>query len=62
MYSVGGGRVAEVFIAECQGYADTEALTPESLRDNWDTVTDREGYFVPASIAEETGMFLTALG
>jgi NAD(P)-dependent dehydrogenase (short-subunit alcohol dehydrogenase family) len=62
VYSVGGGRVAEVFIAECQGYADTEALTPESLRDNWDTVTDREGYFVPASIAEETGMFLKALG
>ena len=62
VYSVGGGRVAEVFIAECQGYTDTEELTPESLRDNWDTVTDRDGYFVPASIAEETGMFLKALG
>lgn len=62
VYSVGGGRVAEVFIGECAGYTDTESLTPESLRDNWDTVTDRTGYTVPATIAEETGMFLEALG
>ena len=61
LFSVGGGRVAEVFIAECQGYTDTDHLTPESLRDNWETVTDRTDYFVPASIAEETGMFLKAL-
>ena len=62
VYSVGGGRVAEVFIGECAGYTDTESLTPESLRDNWETVTDQTGYAVPASIAEETGMFLAALG
>ncbi len=60
VYSVGGGRVAEVFIAECQGYTSNE-LTPESLRDNWDTVTDQAGYEVPAAIAEETAMFLKAL-
>ncbi|MFK8025949.1 MAG: short-chain dehydrogenase, partial [Ilumatobacter sp.] len=60
-YSVGGGRVAEVFIGECQGYTSDE-LTPESLRDNWDTVTDRAGYEVPSQIAEETAMFLKALG
>ena len=60
VYSVGGGRVAEVFIAECQGYTDPN-LTPESLRDNWDTVTDQTGYEVPAAIAEETAMFLKAL-
>ena len=60
VYSVGGGRVAEVFIAECQGFTDPE-LSPESLRDNWDTVTDQTGYEVPAAIAEETAMFLKAL-
>jgi NAD(P)-dependent dehydrogenase (short-subunit alcohol dehydrogenase family) len=62
VFSVGGGRVAEVFIAECQGYTNTEGLTPENLRDNWGAVTDREGYEVPAAIADETKMFLTALG
>ena len=60
IYSVGGGRVAEVFIAECQGYTDPN-LTPESLRDNWDVVTDQTGYEVPSAIAEETAMFLKAL-
>ncbi len=61
VFSVGGGRVAEVFIAECQGYTDTESLTPESLRDNWGAVTDREGFEVPSAIAEETAMYLKAL-
>ncbi len=60
IYSVGGGRVAEVFIAECQGFT-TNALTPESLRDNWAQVTDQTGYEVPAAIADETAMFLKAL-
>ena len=60
VYSVGGGRVAEVFIAECQGFT-TDDLTPETLRDNWDTVTDQTDYEVPSAIAEETAMFLKAL-
>jgi len=61
VYSVGGGRVAEVFIAECQGYSGGADLSPEDVRDNWGAITDREGYSVPASIAEETAMFLNAL-
>jgi len=61
VFSVGGGRVAEVFIGECQGYTNTESLTPEDLRNNWGAVTDRDGYEVPAAIAEETAMFLKAL-
>jgi NAD(P)-dependent dehydrogenase (short-subunit alcohol dehydrogenase family) len=61
VYSAGGGRVAEVFIAECQGYTNTTSLTPEDLRDNWGKVTDREGYEVPEAIADETRMFLKAL-
>jgi NAD(P)-dependent dehydrogenase (short-subunit alcohol dehydrogenase family) len=61
VYSVGGGRVAEVFVAECPGYAGGAGLSAEDVRDNWDTITDREGYSVPASIAEETAMFLSAL-
>ena len=60
LFSVGGGRVAEVFIGECTGYHSAE-LTPEQLRDNWDTVTGREGYAVPANLGEETAMFLPFL-
>jgi NAD(P)-dependent dehydrogenase (short-subunit alcohol dehydrogenase family) len=60
VFSVGGGRVAEVFIAETQGFASS-TLTPEDVRDQWGTITERDGYAVPANLAEETGMFLPFL-
>jgi NAD(P)-dependent dehydrogenase (short-subunit alcohol dehydrogenase family) len=56
-FSVGGGRVAHVFIGETQGYHKAD-LTMEDVRDNWDTVMNRDGYATPSSIAEETAMFL----
>ena len=61
VFSGGGGRVAEVFIAEAQGYFDRD-LTLEALADNWATVTDRDGYAVPANIGEETALYLPFLG
>jgi len=60
VFSVGGGRVAEVFIAETQGYHHA-ALSPEDVRDNWDTITNRDGYAVPTNLGEETALFLRAL-
>ena len=60
VFSVGGGRVAEVFIAETKGWA-SPALTPEDVHDNWSAITDREGYAVPANLGEETALFLPFL-
>jgi len=57
LFSVGGGRVAHVFIAETRGYFK-EDLGLEDVRDNWATITEREGFAVPASLPEETAMFL----
>ena len=57
LFSVGGGRVAHVFIGETQGYFK-EGLGLEDVRDNWATITDRDGYSVPNSLSEETAMFL----
>ena len=59
-FSVGGGRVAHVFIAETQGYYDPD-LTLEDVRDHWDAITDQTGYGVPNNLAEETAMFLPYL-
>jgi NAD(P)-dependent dehydrogenase (short-subunit alcohol dehydrogenase family) len=60
VFSVGGGRVAEIFLAETQGYTKPD-LTPEDVRDHWSTITDQAGYGVPSNLAEETAMFLKAL-
>ena len=57
LFSVGGGRVAHVFIAETQGYFK-EDLALEDVRDNWAIITEREGYAVPANLPEETALFL----
>ena len=57
LFSVGGGRVAHVFIAETQGYFK-EDLALEDVRDNWGTITDQDGFGVPGNLAEETAMFL----
>lgn len=59
VFSVGGGRVAQVIIGETQGYHKA-ALTMEDVRDNWDTITDTTGYAVPKNLAEETAMFMSA--
>jgi len=60
VYSVGGGRVARVFIAETEGYHNPN-LTMEDVRDNFTQIRNDEGYKVPANIGEETSMFLPYL-
>ncbi len=57
IYSVAGGRVARVFIAETPGYYKA-GLTMEDVRDNWDTIRDENGYAVPANLGEETALYL----
>ena len=57
IFSVGGGRVAEVFLGETKGYFHKE-LSPEDVRDNFATITDQQGYAVPANLGDETALFL----
>jgi NAD(P)-dependent dehydrogenase (short-subunit alcohol dehydrogenase family) len=60
VYSVGGGRVARVFIGVTPGYTDPE-LTPESVRDHFDQIRDEKDYEVPRNLNEEMGLTLKAL-
>jgi NAD(P)-dependent dehydrogenase (short-subunit alcohol dehydrogenase family) len=57
VFSVGGGRVAQVFIGETKGYFKAD-LAMEDIRDNWSTITDQSGYSVPHNLGEETALFL----
>ncbi|HTH06699.1 MAG TPA: SDR family oxidoreductase [Ilumatobacteraceae bacterium] len=57
LFSVGGGRVAQVFLGETKGYYKAD-LAVEDVRDNWSTITDQSGYAVPNNLGEETALFL----
>ena len=53
IYSVGGGRVARVFIGETQGYYKP-GISLEDIRDNWEQILNTDGYVIPANLPEET--------
>jgi NAD(P)-dependent dehydrogenase (short-subunit alcohol dehydrogenase family) len=57
IYSVGGGRVARVFIGETKGVYRAH-LTPEDVRDHLDEIRAEDGYAVPTNLGEETALFL----
>jgi NAD(P)-dependent dehydrogenase (short-subunit alcohol dehydrogenase family) len=61
VYSVGGGRVARVFIGETQGIVEPE-LSAETVRDRLDDIRSEDGYVVPASLNEEMMLSLKNLG
>ena len=60
VFSIGGGRVAEVFIGEAQGFQSAD-LTPELVAENWAAITDRDGYVVPSNSGDETALYASAL-
>ena len=60
VYSVGGGRVARVFIGETPGYFNAN-LTMEDVRNKFEQIRNEDGYIVPANISEETAMFMPYL-
>jgi NAD(P)-dependent dehydrogenase (short-subunit alcohol dehydrogenase family) len=45
IFTVGGGRVARVFLGETPGFVDPE-LTPELVAEHWATVMSTDGYTV----------------
>jgi hypothetical protein len=61
VYSVGGGRVARVFIGVTPGYTNTAELTAESVRDHFSEIRDEAGYEVPGSLNDEMMLTMKAL-
>ncbi|MFM7744605.1 MAG: SDR family oxidoreductase [Actinomycetota bacterium] len=60
VYSVGGGRIANVFFGETQGFTKP-GHSLEDVRDNWDAIMSQKDYFVPQNLAEETAAFFNKL-
>ena len=57
VYSVGGGRVSRIFIAEAPGYFKKD-LSIEDVRDNWETIRAEADYVIPTSVNDEFGRLL----
>lgn len=60
IYSVGGGRVARIFIGVTPGIFKRD-LTVEDIRDHFDQIRSQEGYTVPGGSSEEVALLLPHL-
>jgi len=56
VFSCGGGHVARIFTGVTPGYTDTESLTVEDIRDNFDQIRNLD------NLTEELQLTLKALG
>jgi NAD(P)-dependent dehydrogenase (short-subunit alcohol dehydrogenase family) len=60
-YSVGGGRVARVFVAEGPGFTGQNGLRAEDVRDNWQQINETEPYLLAKNIGEQTMAIFDAI-
>jgi NAD(P)-dependent dehydrogenase (short-subunit alcohol dehydrogenase family) len=62
IYAAGGGRFARVFIASTEGYVTASPQpTIEDVAENWATINDETGYYVPADLMSWSATFLKHL-
>jgi NAD(P)-dependent dehydrogenase (short-subunit alcohol dehydrogenase family) len=60
VFSVGGGRVARVFVAEGPGWrADDPSM--EAIRDNWDAIMAEQPYLTPTTLGEQASASMKAM-
>jgi NAD(P)-dependent dehydrogenase (short-subunit alcohol dehydrogenase family) len=63
IYSVGGGRIARVFVAEGRGYVKTDGpLTAEDVRDSFDEIEQTDDFMLLCSAADELRVIAKSLG
>jgi NAD(P)-dependent dehydrogenase (short-subunit alcohol dehydrogenase family) len=60
-YTVGGGRVARVFVAEGPGFTGQNGLSAEDVRDNWQQINETEPYLLAKNIGEQTMAIFDAI-
>ncbi|TDB84515.1 SDR family oxidoreductase [Actinomadura sp. KC216] len=62
VYTVGGGRIAKVFVAEGPGYGQNETLSVEDVRDNWAAINADAPMTVHRNAMEQMGPLIQQLG
>lgn len=61
VYTVGGGRIAKIFVAEGPGYGQKETLSVEDVRDNWAAINAAEPLTVFKNVGEQMGPLIQQL-
>jgi NAD(P)-dependent dehydrogenase (short-subunit alcohol dehydrogenase family) len=62
IYSAGAGRFARIFIASTEGYVHPgPEPTIEDVAENWATINDETGYYVPADLIAWSAAFMAHL-
>ena len=59
IFSAGGGRFAEVFVAASHGWTSTGEPTAEDVRDHLPTIANQSDFFVPRDAMEELDTLLS---
>jgi hypothetical protein len=60
VFSVGGGRISRVFVAEGPGWRSDD-LTIEAIRDNWDAILTEQPYLQPTTLGEQASASMKAM-
>ncbi|MGC5011141.1 SDR family oxidoreductase [Streptosporangium sp. DT93] len=60
VFSVGGGRIARVFVAEGPGWAK-EDHTVEDIRDNWEAILAEQPYLTPTTLGQQATASMKAM-
>jgi NAD(P)-dependent dehydrogenase (short-subunit alcohol dehydrogenase family) len=62
IYAAGAGRFARIFVASTVGYVQRSSEpTIEDIAENWATINDESGYYVPADLTDWSDAFMTHL-
>jgi NAD(P)-dependent dehydrogenase (short-subunit alcohol dehydrogenase family) len=62
IYTAGAGRFGRLFIASTEGYLQQDRpATIEDIAENWTTINDEAGYYVPADLMDWSGTFFRHL-
>ncbi len=62
IYAAGAGRFARIFLASTVGYVHpTEQATIEDVAQNWATINDETGYYVPSDLTSWSATFMEHL-
>ncbi|ODU07186.1 MAG: hypothetical protein ABS81_02480 [Pseudonocardia sp. SCN 72-86] len=60
-FSVGGGRIARIFVGESPGWVGDRPPAVADIRRNWDTICATDGFHEPARMADELALYSRSL-